>query len=143
MCHGAPVLVDYKDNRQTGVQQFSLALRGRLLHGIENFLKRDNRDHGRNHVLIICATQYGFSDRECHFLSGTNDLRPADNQATSIHAREHFAHSRIHFLEFDHFRLESTMKRAIDRPESECDQVRDLPGVSPGDVDRSRNCPMP
>ena len=48
----ATVLIDHEDDRQTGVQQFSFTLRSRLLYRIKNFLKRNNRDHGRDYVLI-------------------------------------------------------------------------------------------
>ena len=119
----AAVLIDHKNYRQTGVQQFALALRSRLLHRIKDFLKRNDRNYRRDDFLVVRATQHGFGNRERHLLSGTNDLRAADDDATSVHARQHLADACVNFLELDHVRLKCTMKRAVDRPQGEGDEV--------------------
>src|SRR6185369_9799375 len=119
----APVLIDHKDNRQTGVEQVSLALCSRLLHRIKNFLKRNNRHHGSNNVLIVCATEDGLGDRECHLLSRTNNLWAAHDKSTSVHAGEYLAYPGIHFHEFDHVGLERAVESTVDRPQSEGDEV--------------------
>src|SRR5688500_12168427 len=70
------------------------------------------------------ATEYWFGNRQCHLLSGTDDLWPADDEATTIHARQHFAHARVYFLELDDVGLEGTVQGAVNRPERESNQVR-------------------
>ncbi len=90
---------------------------------VEDFLKRNDRDYRRDHVLVVHAAEYRFRDRERHFLSGTDDLRAADNQTTTIHSREHFTNARVNFFQFDHVGLKRAVQSAVNRPERERDQV--------------------
>src|SRR5262249_15144599 len=97
--------------------------RSRLLHGVEDFLKRNDRDHCCNDVLVVCTTEYGFRDRERHLLSRTNDLRPANYEATTIHVREHFANAGVNFIELDYVGLKGAVQSSINGPECKRDQV--------------------
>src|SRR5262245_50046691 len=110
MCNGASSLIDHEHHRQSCIQQFALTLRGRLLYGVKNFLKRNDCDHCCHHILIVSATEDWFSNSERHFLSRTNDLRPADHEPTAVHMRKNLAHPRVDLFELDHFRLKSAME---------------------------------
>src|SRR6185436_5658206 len=123
MCNRTSVLVHDKHDRQSRVQEFSFALGSRLLYGVKYFLKRNDRDDGSHDVLIVPAAEYRLSDRERHLLSGANDLRPANNQTTTIHLREHFANTSVDFFQADHVGLEGAVQRSINGPERERDQV--------------------
>ena len=65
-------------------------------------------------------------DSERHFLSRANHLGPAHHQAAATHLRQHFTNALVHFLAFDHVRLKSAVKFAVDRPNSQANQIRIL-----------------
>src|SRR6185369_2954068 len=117
------VLIDHKNHRQASVQQLALALRRRLLNRIEDFLKRHYRDDCRDHFLIIRTTQHRLSDRERHFLSGTDDLGATDDEPAPVHLCEHLADSGVNFLELDHVGLKSAMEGSVNGPEDQGDEV--------------------
>src|SRR6185503_11243300 len=123
MRNGASVLIDYEYDWQSRVQQFALALRSRLLHRIEHFLKRNDRDDRRDNVLVIRTTEHRFSNRERHLLCGTNDLRTADYDAAAVHFRQHLADAGIDLLELDCIGLKCAVERTVNRPEREGNQI--------------------
>src|SRR5690349_16747712 len=144
----ATVLIDHEHDRQTCVQQFTLALGSRLLYGLKDFLKRHDCNDRRDNVLIVWTTQHWFCNRERHFWSGTNNLRAADDETTTIHFRQDLADARIDFIELDHILLKCAMECSIDGAQDERDNVwvvlkcllktQVVPGIVQG-LDAARN----
>src|SRR2546421_2198379 len=97
MSYGFSVLIDYEYNRQARIQQFAGALCGGLLNSFEDFLKRNDGNHGSNNFVSV---HDGGSYRQSHLLPRANDLRTTDDYSASIHARENVAYALVHLLAF-------------------------------------------
>src|SRR5712691_5359435 len=94
------------------------------MDGVEDFLERDYGHNRGNQVLSVRATHYWRRNSECHLLTRSDDLRPADHNATTIHSGQDFTHALVHLLVLNDIRLKSAMHRSIYRPDGQADQVR-------------------
>src|SRR6266550_6154257 len=101
MGNSAAILIDNKHYRKSRVKHFTFALGSDLLHRLEYFLKGNDRDHRRDHVVIPVAAHYWNRNGERHLLARTNNLRAANYSPSATHPRQYIADSLVNFLSFD------------------------------------------
>src|SRR6185437_6267994 len=94
------------------------------MYSLENFLKRNDRHHRGHNIMSRLTTHDRCCHRHCHFLTGTNDLRPAYDHATTTHFSEHLANPLIKFSLLNVVRLKSSVEFAANRPDGQGNQVR-------------------
>src|SRR6266404_2334091 len=91
---------------------------------VEDFLERDYGHDRGNQVLSVRTTHYRRCNGECHLLARSDDLRPANHNAATIHSGQDFTDALVHLLVLNDIGLKGAMHRSVYRPDGQADQVR-------------------
>src|SRR4030095_4498165 len=96
----------------------------RLMDGLENLLERHDRYNRGDNFFVATTTHHRGGDRQTHFLTGTNDLGPADDQATTAHSRQNIRNPLVYLVTLYDVRLKGTAQLAAYRPNRQRNQIR-------------------
>ena len=89
----------------------------------EDFLKGNDRYDCSHYIVAGLTAHDRCGNCHCHFLSRANDLRPAYYNAPTVHLSQHLAHPLVNFHPLNQVRLKSSMHFAVNRPDSQPNQI--------------------
>src|ERR1043166_3343523 len=124
MRDGTTVLINDEYNRKSCIEQFPLTLGCRLLNSVKDLFKGDDRNHGCNDLLIVLSAKHRLGNRQCHLLTGANNLRTAHYNATAIHMGEYLTDAFVYLVQPYDVELKGTVGFATYRPQCQSDEIR-------------------